>query len=840
MTPSNLRKSLLCLSLAIAMSQPAQAQLAESFVASDIRVDGLQRISAGTVFTYLPIEKGDTVNSSKTTEAIRALYKTGFFSDVRFERQGNILVVNVTERPSINTLTLKGNKEIKTEDLLKGLKGIGLSEGEIYNPLNLDRVTQELLRQYNNKGKYNVVIVPTVKEIDRNRVDVSLDITEGKSARLRDINIVGNTVYPDDLIREGWESNTSNWLSWYKRDDQYSREKLSGDLEKLTDYYLDRGYVDFNVESTQVTISPDKKDMFLTANVVEGKVYKVTGVTVSGETIVPKEDVEKLLLIRTGNTFSRQLLTATNDRITAMLGNIGYAFAEVDPVPTISRDDQEISIDFVVKPGPRVQIRRIEINGNVRTADEVVRRELRQFENAWYSQAALDRSKIRLQRLGYFETVEIEQEPVAGRPDQVDVFINVKERNSGSFVFGLGYQQLYGLTASVQLSENNFLGTGNKMAVAVQNNSYSKRLSFSYTNPYFTESGISVGYNLSFSNYDQGNYNTARYTSENLNIETLVGIPLSETDSVQFVLGYDKIDLTTALGSTPKPLIDYLDDILGPQPFYPCFPSDDDDNNPATPPENDDSDPATQDPDICGFNQLWPIRQVRAQAGWGRDSRNDYLLPTRGTYHRVGAEFSFPGSEISYYKLSYQFEHYRPLNSWLVLKIGTDLGYGDSYGKTGDAGLPFYKNFYAGGPQSVRGYEANTLGPSYGVCAIPADATTCTPNFLQPLGGAFKVAGTFELLFPKLFNARGTRLSAFLDYGNVFAGSFDYSAYTDPEAGAVYGADKFTFKALRASVGVALQWQAPVGPISISYAMPINEGEFDRIERLQFTFGQQF
>ena len=838
MTPSNLRKSLLCLSLAIAMSQPAQAQLAESFVASDIRVDGLQRISAGTVFTYLPIEKGDTVNSSKTTEAIRALYKTGFFSDVRFERQGNILVVNVIERPSINTLTLKGNKEIKTEDLLKGLKGIGLSEGEIYNPLNLDRVTQELLRQYNNKGKYNVIIVPTVKEIDRNRVDVSLDITEGKSARLRDINIVGNTVYPDDLIREGWESNTSNWLSWYKRDDQYSREKLSGDLEKLTDYYLDRGYVDFNVESTQVTISPDKKDMFLTANVVEGKAYKVTGVTVSGETIVPKEDVEKLLLIRTGNTFSRQLLTATNDRITAMLGNIGYAFAEVDPVPTISRDDQEISINFVVKPGPRVQIRRMEIKGNVRTADEVVRRELRQFENTWYSQAALDRSKIRLQRLGFFETVEIEQEPVAGRPDQVDVFINVKERNSGSFVFGLGYQQLYGLTASVQLSENNFLGTGNRMSVAVQNNSYSKRLSFSYTNPYFTEDGLSLGYNVSYSDYNQGDFNTARYTSTNFNAEAVMGIPLSETDSVQVALGYDKIDLTTTLGSTPLPLIEYLDDVLGTVPYFPCFDVDDD-NDPNTPATDDDG---TTGPDtqICGFNQTWPVQQIRAQAGWGRDSRNDYLLPTRGTYHRVNAEFSFPGSDIAYYKLSYQFEHYRPLNSWLVLKIGTDLGYGDSYGNTGDAGMPFFKNFYVGGPQSVRGYEANTLGPSYGSCIPVAPATTCVPSYLQPLGGSVKVAGTFELLFPKLFNARGTRLSAFLDYGNAFAGSFDYSGYTDTTVGAVFGAEKINFSSLRASVGVALQWQAPVGPISISYALPLNDGEFDRVERLQFTFGQQF
>lgn len=840
MTLNHYRKSLLCLSLAFALSQPVQAQSGDAFVASDIRVDGLQRISAGTVFTYLPIEKGDAVTNAKTSEAIRALYKTGFFSDVRFERQGDILVVTVVERPSINTLTLKGNKEIKTEDLLKGLKGIGLSEGETFNPLNLDRVTQELLRQYNNKGKYNVEIKPTVATIDRNRVDVTLDIAEGKGARLRDINIVGNTTYNDDLLRESWESNTSNWLSWYKRDDQYSREKLSGDLEKLTDYYLDRGYVDFNVDSTQVAISPDKKDVYLTSNVTEGKIYKVTAVTVSGDTIVPKEDVEKLLLIRAGNTFSRQLLTASNDRITAMLGNIGYANAEVNPVPEINRETQEISLNFVVNPGPRVLIRRIEVTGNVRTADEVVRRELRQFENSWYSQSALDRSKIRLQRLGFFETVELESKPIPGRPDQVDVVLNVKERNSGSFVFGLGYQQLYGLTASVQVSENNFLGTGNRVAVSVQNNSYSKRLSFAYTDPYFTDSGISLGYNLSFSNFDQGDSNTARYTSKNLNAEAILGIPLSETDSIQFALGYDKIDLTTTLGATPTPLIDYLDDIIGTQPYFPCFASGDDDENDATPPENDDTDSANPDPDICGFNQSWPIQQVRLQAGWARDSRNDYLLPTRGTYHRIGLEATVPGSEISYYKLNYQFEHYKPLNSWLVLKIGTDIGYGDSYGKTGSVGLPFYKNFYAGGPQSVRGYEANTLGPGYGSCTIATGETTCTPSFLQPLGGAIKIAGTFELLFPRLFKSRGTRLSAFLDYGNVFAGSTDYSGYTDPAVGAVFGADKISFDSLRGSVGLSLQWQAPVGPISISYAAPLNQGEFDRIERLQFTFGQQF
>lgn len=827
MTHQIIRKSLLSLSLALALGQPVFAQNTETFIVSDIRVDGLQRISAGTVFTYLPIEKGDQINSAKTSESIRSLYKTGFFSDVRFERQGDILVITVVERPSINTLTLEGNKDLKSEDLLKGLSNIGLSEGETYNPLNLDRVTLELIRQYNNKGKYNVTIVPTIKEIDRNRVDITITINEGKNAKLRDINIVGNTTYSDKVIREGWESNTSNWLSWYKSDDQYSREKLSGDLEKLSDYYLDRGYVDFNVDSSQVAISPDKKDMFITANITEGNIYKVSDVKVSGDTIVPKEDIEKLILIRTGNTFSRQLLTATNDRITSMLSNIGYAFAEVSPIPNINRENREIGIDFSVKPGPRVQVRRIEIKGNVRTADEVIRRELRQFENSWYSQSELDRSKVRLQRLGFFDTVEIETPAVPGRPDQVDVVLNVVERNSGSFVFGLGYQQLYGLTASVALSENNFLGTGNRVAVSVQNNSYAQRVSFSYLDPYFTENGVSVGYNLSFSTYDQSNNNTANYTSSNTNLEAVFGIPLSETDRLGFTIGYDKTDLTTTIGSTPQPLIDYLDTVLGAVPRYPCY-SVDDDSNPLTP-----------DVELCGLNQQWPINQFRASTGWGRDTRNDYLLPTRGTLNRIGLEFSFPGSDIAYYKLNYEFEHYRPLNSWLVLGVSADLGYGDSYGDTGNAGLPFFKNFYAGGPQSVRGFEANTLGPSYGNCPT----TGCTTNsYLQPLGGAVKLTGSFELFFPKLFDARGTRLSAFVDWGNVFAGSFDYSNYTNNLTGNnVYGDESISFDAIRVSAGVALQWQAPIGPISISYAIPLNSNpDFDRVEELQFTFGQQF
>ena len=525
-------RRLLALALAAALSGTAMAQSIGAFEVQDIRVDGLQRISNGTVFSYLPVERGETLDQGRAGEAIRALFRTGFFSDVSLAREGNILVIKVVERPAINKITLSGNKDIKSEELMKGLRGIGLAEGETYNPLNVDRVTQELIRQYNNRGKYSVTITPTVTNLPLNRVDVTITVDEGKAARIRDINIVGNTVYGDDELRQSWESNTSNWLSWYKRDDQYSKEKLSGDIEKLNSWYLDRGYVDFSLDSTQVAISPDKKDMFITGGVTEGEQYTVSDVKVSGDTILPQERVERMVLVRKGQIFSRRLLEMTSDGITATLGNIGYAFAQVNPIPTIDRDKRTVGINFQVVPGPRVNVRRIEFKGNSRTADEVLRREMRQFEGAWYSQAAIDRSKIRLQRLGYFETVDVQTQPVPGTRDQVDVIYNVKETTSGSFVFGLGYSQLSGITTSVQLSQNNFLGGGNRVSVEASRSDYLSRYSFSFTNPYFTDDGVSLGYNLSYSDLDYSDYNTAAYSSRNVAAQAILGIPLSESDSI--------------------------------------------------------------------------------------------------------------------------------------------------------------------------------------------------------------------------------------------------------------------------------------------------------------------
>ncbi|MFT4257916.1 MAG: outer membrane protein assembly factor BamA [Pseudoxanthomonas sp.] len=807
-------RRLLALALSAAVAAPVAAQTpatpppalagdSDTFTVSDIRIDGTQRISAGTVLTYLPIERGDTIGSAQVGDAIRKLYKTGFFEDIRLDRQGNILVVTVAERPAINKLTFTGNKDLKTEDLTTNLKDIGLAEGETFDRLALDRVTQELTRAYNNRGKYNVQITPTVTPLDRNRVDIAIAVKEGKAAKIRHVNLVGTDKFNNEDILAGWESKKHNWLSWYRRDSQYSKEKLSGDFEKLNSWYLDRGYVDFNLDSSQVSISADKQDMFITAGVSEGEQYRVSDTKVSGDTVLPLENVERMLIVRKGQIFSRRLLEATATGITNTLGNIGYAFAQVNPIPTIDREKRTVAVNFQIVPGPRVNVRRIVFKGNSRTSDEVLRREMRQFEGSWYSQAAIDRSKVRLQRLGYFEEVDVETQPVPGTADMVDVVYNVKETTSGSFVFGLGYSQSYGLTTSVELSQNNFLGTGNRVSVGLSRSSYLERYSFSYTNPFFTDEGMSLGYNATLQKLDYSDYNAAQYNSKKGALQAILGIPITESDSFSLMFGVDFNQITTYSGYTPQTIIDYID-AIGLRTFH-----------------------------------AW-----RTEVGWARDTRNDYFMPTAGTLQRISAEVTLPGSTAEYYKLNYTFSKYWPLTPSLVLNTRLDLGYGDSYGNditryicvndddvaysagcTADStelvrtvtasGLPFFENFYAGGTNSVRGFEDNTLGPR-------SEATYYYSSG-QPLGGSFKTVGSFEMYFPRLFDSNAARISTFLDFGNVFNGT-----------------DNFNASELRASAGVALLWRAPVGPISISYALPLRKEEGDEIERLQFTFGGAF
>ena len=771
----------------------AEAHAFEAFTVSDIRIDGLQRIAPGTVFTYLPVEKGDRLTSDAAEKAIRALFKTGFFSDVTMTRQGEILVVTVIERPAISKITLKGNKELKEDELRKGLKGIGLEEGETFDRLQLDRVTQELTRQYHNRGKYNVTISPKVTPLDRNRVNINIVIAEGKASKIKEINVVGNTVFTDKDIRDDFESDTTNWTSWYSRDDQYSKEKLSGDLEKLSSYYLDRGYADFNVESTEVSISPDKRNIYVSANVHEGELYSISEIKLLGDLILPEDTLRALMLTKSGEQFSRHKLERSARAMTAVLSNIGYAFAEVTPVPKIDKEKRTVEITFYIEPGKRVYVNRIVFKGNTRTEDEVLRREMRQLEGSWYSQAAIDRSKVRLQRLGYFKKVDIETPRVPGTEDQVNMNVTVEEQPSGSLLFGLGYSQVQGIIASISVSQNNFLGTGDRISTTVQRSGYLKRYDVSYAQPYLTDSAVSLGYNLSVRNINNSEQNIADYSTDTEAFSTFVGVPIGESDGIQFQFGLNKTKVSTSPSFTPGPIIEYITDL----------------------------DHAT-------------IHTWNLTASWAHDTRNKYYTPTRGGLQSVSAEIALPGSTIEYYKIYYQGAHYFPLTDKLTFLLSGNLGYGDTYkdaiGRIDPdapvknqrarlSGLPFFENFYAGGVRDVRGFEDNTLGPC--VRYNPADLK----SYCQPLGGGFKILGTAELILPTPFakDSDSVRISAFVDVGNV------YKTYNDFDAGE-----------LRASTGLALQWQAPVGPITVNLARPIRKKEGDRTETIQFSFGTQF
>ncbi len=774
-------------SILLALSGTVAAAV-DDFVVSDIRVDGLERISAGTVFTYLPIQKGDRVDRAAASDALRALYKTGFFKDVRLDRQGEILVVTVRERPAISKIELIGNKDIKTEELTKGLTNIGLAEGETYNELNIERVTQELTKQYNNRGKYNVKITPSVTELDRNRVDVKISIAEGKAAKIKHINIVGNETFTDEEIREEFELDTSNWLSWYRRDDQYSREKLSGDLEKLRAFYLDRGYVDFDVESTQISVSPDRRNVYVTANVNEGEIYTIGDVRLTGKFIVPEETVQSLVMFKKGETFSRRNLEQSSEFIERLLGNFGYAFAKVSPIPNVDREKRIVDITLLVDPGKRVYVRRINFEGNDKTRDEVLRRELRQFEGGWFNQSAIDRSKVRLERLGFFKTVEVETPKVAGSDDQVDIVVKVEEQQTGNFQFGIGYSELQGAILTVALSFDNFLGTGNRVGFAVSNNRIYKRFDATYYNPYYTDEGISRGFNVSYRELDSSQQNIASYTSNVAQVGLNYGIPLSEYDRINFRLALDRTEIEIFPGLTPDEYIPFV---------Y----------------------------DNGAFNS------IRFETSWFRDSRNKFFSPTAGSLTKFGAELVLPPSELRYFKLSAQYQKYFPLTKNFTLMVNGELGYGDTYGgskedptlvgppdmqvpRGGRLGFPFWENYYSGGVRSVRGFRDNTLGPRL-----------LSAGNEVPVGGALNMIGNVEFLFPTPFTkgADTIRLGWFFDVGNVYK---DFESFEASE--------------LRMSTGLTMQWRAPVGPIVINVAYPLNDQDGDDVERIQFSFGNQF
>jgi len=794
--------------LLLLASLSANAVAFEPFVVSDIRIDGLSRISAGTVYNYLPVNKGDQFTEDEAQRAIRALYNTHFFSDVEMSREGNILVVKVVERPSIAKLTIRGNKDIKEEDLRKGLKEIGLSEGETFDRLSLDRVKQELITQYYNRGKYNVSIDPHVTRLDRNRVALDIEIREGKVAKIKEINIVGNTKFTDKQIEDNFESGTTNWMSWYSKNDQYSREKLSGDLEKLQSYYMNRGYADFGVDSTQVTISPNKREMYIAASIKEGEVYTVSDVHLLGKLILPEKTLRELVFVKNGDKFNRAAVEGTSNAIKGILANLGFAYAKVTPVPKLDKEKRTVDLTFYIEPGQRVYVRRVIFQGNTRTEDDVLRRQMRQLEGSWYSQAMIDRSKIRLQQLGYFKKVDIDKQRVPGTQDQVDVTVKVEEQSAGSLQFGVGYSQYSGIILSASVSQNNFLGTGDSFSVGAETSTYYKRVNASYYNPFLTDNGIGIGYTLGYSKTDYGNTTFANYATSAKSFSTFLGIPITEFDSLRVGLGISSNKINLYPGYSPQVLVDYQN-ALGHK----------------------------------------TIHEWTGTLGWNHDTRNGYWAPTRGGLLSVSTDAALPGSTVQHFRVSAEASHYWPIGGGFVLYLDGQAQYGSTYGNqtyTGSFGqykegqpvdYPFWQNFYSGGVRDVRGFQDNTLGPR--VCSgtdasghpiQPSSNGYCTGSYYQyaqPIGGAFKVLGTTELYLPLPFlkDINTARVSLFMDVGNAYK---DYQSFNAGD--------------LRASAGISLHWQAPIGPLIINFATPIRSKPADRPyeERIQFTFGSQF
>ncbi len=804
-------KRVAALILFAALSTPLAAYAFQPFTVSDIRIEGLQRIAAGTVLSYLPIEPGQTLNDATAQKAIQALFKTGFFNDVVLEQQGSILIVKVQERPSIASLTVHGNKDIKTDQLMKGLKSAGLAEGQTFDRLTLDQMQQQLVSQYNDRGKYNVEITPHVTNLDRNRVAIDIEVKEGKAANIQEINIVGNRTFTDSQIRDKWESGTPNWTSWYSNNDQYSREKLSGDLTKLSSYYLDRGYADFNINSAQVTISPDKRNIYIAAAIHEGEIFKVSEIHLLGTLVLPEDALRKVLRIKPGQVFDRHSIELSADAITDVLSNIGYAFAKVSPIPKIDEKDRTVDLTFFVEPGPRVYVRRINFKGNTNTQDPVLRREMRQYEGAWYSQAAIDRSKVRLQRLGFFKDVSIDTAKVPGTTDEVDLNVKVTEESSGQFQFGVGYSQVSGIILSTSISNNNFLGTGNQVSATFSKSLFLKQYQVSFFDPYLTDSGIGIGYNASVLKLNQGEQNIASYLSDTDALSSYLSFPISETDSVNVGIGVNKTKLDLIPGFTPQLFFDQINKI-----------------------------------------GHYTIHSAPLTLSYSHDTLNSFFKPTRGGLQQVSAEVGLPGGTVPYYKLTLSSSDYFQLPFDFVGHLSGTLGYGQAYGNKdisvqyADANgvirtmsFPFYQNYYAGGVRDVRGFQDNTLGPR--ICsglidadgkpdptAIATSASTCAGGAYfrpQPVGGAFKVLGSAELVLPFFKDNNKARVSLFTDVGNVYANYGDFSA-----------------SELRASVGISLQWIAPVGPIVINLAQPIRDKPGDKPfeETLQFYFGRTF
>jgi len=756
--------------LLFALIAPGAAAF-EPFVVKDIRVEGIQRTEAGTVFNYLPVRVGETMNDEKAAQAIKALFATGFFKDVRIEIEGGVLVVIVAERPAIAQIDFVGVKEFDKDALKKGLKEVGLAEARIFDRSLLDKAEQELKRQYLSRGRYAVNVTTTVTPLERNRVSLNFTVDEGEVAKIREINIVGARAFKEKDLLGLFSLTTPGWLTWYTKNDQYSRQKLSGDLESLRSHYLDRGYLEFNIDSTQVSITPDKRDIYITINVTEGEKYTVSSVRLGGELLLAEDELKALVKMKPGDVFSRRTLTETTKAISERLGNDGYAFANVNAQPEIDKEKRQVAFTILLDPGRRVYVRRVNVAGNSRTRDEVIRREMRQMEGAWYDGALINKSRTRIDRLGYFDEVTVETPPVPQTTDQVDLNVAVKEKATGNLMLGAGLSSSEKLVLSGSISQNNIFGTGKSLTAQLSGGKINQVYSLSFTEPYYTLDGVALGYDIYHRNVDPTSLTVGRFNTSSDGGGIRLGLPVSDDDFVNVGLSADRTTIKV-FDDSPQRYKDFVGTFGG------------------------------------------STTTLLSTAGWSRDKRDSLIYPTSGSLQRLSAELSLPGGELRFYRASYQHQRFFPIGRDYALMLNGEVGIGNGYnGKP----LPFFKNYFAGGIGSVRGFDTASLGPRDVLAGggISEDA----------LGGNRKVVlnGEFLFPFPGSGKDRSLRLGAFVDAGQVWAQG-----------------QKASFGDLRYAAGLSLAWSSPVGPLKLSIAQPINEKEGDRVQRFQFQLGTTF
>ena len=757
--------------------------LSFGFVISDIRVEGLQRVSAGTVFGAVPYSVGDNVGAEEIRIIARSLFQTETFDDVQIGRDGNVLVIVVKERPTIDSIEFDGNKAIKTEALIEGLQGSGLSEGQIFKKVTLDQIASDLERQYVSQGRYDANIETTIENLPRNRVAIKVDVFEGNVSGIRHINIVGNTVFDDETLIELLELKLPGWLSFYTKDDQYSREKLQSDIEVLESHYLDRGYLNFRVDSTQVSIAPNMEDVYITVNVIEGDQFTISAVEVAGELRdIPEENIRAMLLTREGQTFSRQYMTFSEERIETALGNAGYTFASATGEPAANDDGETVTVKYFIDAGKRAYVRRLSFQGNTVTQDHVLRREMRQMEGGWASTAMIEGSKIRLQRLGFFKDVSVETPAVPGTDDQIDVNYTVEEQPSGSISATLGYAQRMGLILGLGYQESNVFGTGNSINIGVNRSDYQQALNVSFFDPYYTVDGVSRGYAMFFRKSDYEERNIASFSTDSYGVNVSFGYPISEISRIGLTVGIERTEIKEGVIPAQE-ISEFLEK------------------------EGNEFD------------------LVSLTASYSMSALNRGLLPTAGRSQSVSFEMTVPGSELEYYRLNYTGQVFYPLFNPFVLRLRANLGYGEAYG--GTENFPFYKHFFGGGMGSVRGYESNSLGPRS--TPSPQDQF----NDPDPIGGNVLVELTAEVLFPLPFIEDQSQMKSvlFVDAGNVFNTNCpDVSVYClDLDKGE-----------LRYSAGIAVTWITGFAPISFALAFPLNDKQGDESESFQFELGKTF